>query len=1525
MSAFKSNETLDFGKGLRVKRNVFGARKNAHELWAILRLYVQTRGKNKFLRIADTLRGVESKTVRLGASVIPKYILESSVALDIEPQRGQIADPQQFARPPPPVSKDAVYQLALHTTLLPFPFGGDNAGKEGAEGAEGESGKKGVFSMFKKKDENLLDTAEVAMTKVPFAVATEILRQRMTAHTIGDFRRRVKSDLYRLHKEPNVSAEDNMLIKCLAWLYDSILIKAAHGLEGRRIYDLAKAFKRKVKEAAPKDSDRKSAKKHCYRYFESVILEVAEGENKIDRTASENLAWAGSGAIEPTNLAEWVRSVLHYPTLEHRRTILAMQEGLLPCAIEDIGKRINNLQTSAARASQFTSPEEFADFLKNEIGRYQELRNMCTQELEEKERLIKEEIDRKNKAKSKKAREAAEAREAKEREEERQRYEAEAAKFPPPSRLKVTVEKVSSLSIRPQGPTSGVYCVVEINKDTQVHTTETITDLDNSWWNASYSLYGVHVERIKLSVWNKNETSPDEPVFVGVAYINAPDEIRKMTTAKTHELSLTLSLANVDHPAEVAIGEVYVNIELMPVHMPTLNRHGSLHRSPAVVAPEETETDEDGGPAKVSAEAVQAANEAFNNALPPGHDASDHYRLLMQKCLEYDTQMHLGKSGDMTLSRMSEALLYIFGARWGVSEAARLLSQIEFLIPKYMNKEISLSAMYEIFQSLAYGMQSKSYICTKDETQRMQNILLYLEKVFRFKAMHYRDEFPANTPAKELDQMLAMLCVINGHPLYRTNNPNAMPWNVELSTLVKVGAIERAKSLNTLASAAPNVEEYVRLLELTRAIETEFTNESKFFAATFERHRVNNVELAVGTYLNYFKLDVEQYAKICASESNVGTLPVDNGASFALLDSVRALHAKLAKYPSLQSTLELTHWFAPFVYGFLKQTLDKANMVVQNSIKLDDFEPVSDSVLHSSSVIDTFAFFHQTYDFLKKLNWPSQAQYAKFIYQMSKIYCTSITTFVGILQCNLGDVHKEITVGGRKEVIDLIHFSMTYVNRGDDDDDEVKAKLYEDAVKASKKFCVKLNDIEAARSQLSDLQNSVQIDDLQDALNSPSSPKSPLSPAGDVGLSGNFELRVMGAESLMGVDSGGLSNPFVVIRHDATELCQTRVKKQMLNPVWTEAFDIGIRGYNELVVEVHHKGPLLRGNQLIGKGALELTDSHGDFDTHELAVDLQPQGRLLLRLKKVGDQAGDIEFQFRRCFRALKRILSDTLAVFIDPMAPIIQGHISKVVSMYEQRPVRESLLWYKYSSDQNLNIVDNELATELSGLFSWLGDQLGYLSTHLYEDITKMLIKKLWREVLLGMERMLIPSVGHPEPGRRPLSLKQVTVLLNVMEMLKTFMYGDGDLLTLSHLESPDYHRICHIIELYQEPSDDLMELYMKHVNPKGFSLSRCGSFMSTYSGEGGASAPASAGISRAASGADLEGGAGGLMAALDNAFDKRSLGREWRAKSKTSGSGGYEYILNILRMRGSAEQTFVEEQVKQRWERVKLRSQAV
>ena len=75
---------------------------------------------------------------------------------------------------------------------------------------------------------------------------------------------------------------------------------------------------------------------------------------------------------------------------------------------------------------------------------------------------------------------------------------------------------------------------------------------------------------------------------------------------------------------------------------------------------------------------------------------------------------------------------------------------------------------------------------------------------------------------------------------------------------------------------------------------------------------------------------------------------------------------------------------------------------------------------------------------------------------------------------------------------------------------------------------------------------------------------------------------------------------------------------------------------------------LVGKHDIVGRAYLCLDPRRfNDYFTHDLWMDLDSQGRILVRVSMEGER-DDIQFHFGRAFRSLKRAEADMLRIFID-------------------------------------------------------------------------------------------------------------------------------------------------------------------------------------------------------------------------------------------------------------------------------------
>lgn len=120
----------------------------------------------------------------------------------------------------------------------------------------------------------------------------------------------------------------------------------------------------------------------------------------------------------------------------------------------------------------------------------------------------------------------------------------------------------------------------------------------------------------------------------------------------------------------------------------------------------------------------------------------------------------------------------------------------------------------------------------------------------------------------------------------------------------------------------------------------------------------------------------------------------------------------------------------------------------------------------------------------------------------------------------------------------------------------------------------------------------------------------------------------------------------------------------MLRLLGEESFDISVDKPLWLMASVRDRA-LVGKHDTIGRAYLCLDPKRfGDCLTHDLWMDLDPNGRLLVRVSMEGEK-DDILFYFGRAFRSLKRAEGDMVRIFVD-----------KVLSLPFKALYRMVLIW---------------------------------------------------------------------------------------------------------------------------------------------------------------------------------------------------------------------------------------------------------
>lgn len=113
--------------------------------------------------------------------------------------------------------------------------------------------------------------------------------------------------------------------------------------------------------------------------------------------------------------------------------------------------------------------------------------------------------------------------------------------------------------------------------------------------------------------------------------------------------------------------------------------------------------------------------------------------------------------------------------------------------------------------------------------------------------------------------------------------------------------------------------------------------------------------------------------------------------------------------------------------------------------------------------------------------------------------------------------------------------------------------------------------------------------------------------------------------------------------------------------------------------------------------------------------------------------------------------------------------------------------------------------------LLDYMEKNLRILNENLSETNMQSLILKIWKEVLIALEGVLLPPLSEQESDMKPLDELEFLVVYKWLELLKILFNGgeDGDAVPLDKLENSQYYALLAINAAYNLETEKLIEGY--------------------------------------------------------------------------------------------------------------------
>ncbi|KAF5329650.1 hypothetical protein D9619_008921 [Psilocybe cf. subviscida] len=830
-----------------------------------------------------------------------------------------------------------------------------------------------------------------------------------------------------------------------------------------------------------------------------------------------------------------------------------------------------------------------------------------------------------------------------------------------------------------------------------------------------------------------------------------------------------------------------------------------------------------------------------DDALPIGHhftfippNPRKFYMRLVELCLIADLEVMLSPEVDdndeVSLGILSPAHLDLINecaVRWRIPHSYRAACFLDLVKQFYERNDVPLECIPEALSNVTKVLQETELsLWPTQDVDYLARTYASLFNVFLSSLYHAMDSIP-NLKPSDLQNFLPILDHINESTLLTRFDIDITARLKDIQDRVRHVSAEWYDVVMHEKQSAPGVNRALPLLLMSDDIE----KGTKLLDKRFPEPLLGKIDI-VALYdeivIPLLITDLKNSQKRLFESSMNGPTPdVPIQDIFALYRRTTMLmkmyHAFL---PEGKFEFEITVFFEPYVRQWLVNTDDKTKQWVDAAISHDKFE-AEGAEGHSSSIVDLFDSLRSPINFLQELEWEDEYQEGRFFTSLSKTiskavdqYCRSVETlFLNEMFPRPSDYvqpqkssawlekARQLAITGEKRV---------------------------EPFNFRPESCVKLNNVEAARKLLDNMYNQTQADKIAEIVRA-AAPPVPAKKELDMFL---FSVKIVIAEGLVPLDSSPSSklDTFVTLSDESgTRLAKTRTIYETLSPRWDETFDLSVDKPLWLMVSVRDRA-LIGKHDIVGRAYLCLDPRRfNDFLAHELWMDLDTQGRILVRVSMEGEK-DDIQFHFGRAFRTLKRAEGDMLRIFIDKMSPFIQQCLSRNVVKTLIKSRDQGLDYNKAlgnvtalyrsalgasSSEPQIplpsnekprvrpeELTDVEIEQAILPLFDYFDANLQTLNTYLSDTAKEMVMTRVWKEILNIIEGLLIPPLSDISSDMKPLSDKEVDIVFRWLKFLRDYFYANGEGPISQEVLNSQKHRDVLSIRLYYDwHTDALME----------------------------------------------------------------------------------------------------------------------
>ncbi|KIP06404.1 hypothetical protein PHLGIDRAFT_30503 [Phlebiopsis gigantea 11061_1 CR5-6] len=822
--------------------------------------------------------------------------------------------------------------------------------------------------------------------------------------------------------------------------------------------------------------------------------------------------------------------------------------------------------------------------------------------------------------------------------------------------------------------------------------------------------------------------------------------------------------------------------------------------------------------------------------IPP--NPRKYYKRLLEYCITADLEAMLspavGDDDEVSLGILTPAHIELINEcalRWRIGQPYRAACFLDIVRSFYERNEVPLECIPEALQTIG-KVQHEAELAKWpiQDCDYLAQIYGALFNVFLSCLYHAMDAIPNLKPV-EIEPYLHILETVRDSGLLERFDVDITARVADVQEQIRSVAgrwyDEKSRDLHSGAGAGVNLA--LPLLLMTDEVEKAAKTLDKRFPEPL-LGQVDIVSLYIETVVPLYLQDLDSSSKRLFENSRNGPTPdVPIQDIFALYRRTKTLMGMYKAFcPNGDAEFDIGGFFESYVLQWLIDTDNKTTQWVQAAIAADKFQAEGPEG-HSSSIIDLFDSLRSPIQFLEDLEWTDEFQEARFFTSLSKTISKAIEHYCRSMEeLFMAEMFPRPTDYLQPQKSSAWLEKAKQLAKSED------KKL--EPFTFQPESCVKLNNIDAARRLLDNMYAQIQADKKTEILAAHVPP--PVPEKENKLPRFLFTVKIVLAEGLVPLESSPSSklDTFVTLSDEqGMRLAKTRTIYENLAPRWEETFDISVEKPLWLMVSIRDRA-LVGKHDTVGRAYICLDPRrYGDFLTHDLWMDLDSQGRVLLRISMEGEK-DDPQFYFGRAFRSLKRAESDMVRVFIDKISPFIRNNISRPVlksltksgtlSIDYNKALGNVTALYRSALGGNSSevqiplpssekprfrpeeLTDVEIEQAITPVFDFFDANLPTLNTYLSDTTKEMIMTRVWKEILNVVEGLLVPPLSDVVSDMKPLTDKEVDIVFKWLKFLNNYFYAGGEgPIPLETLQNQKYRDVLSIRLYYDWHTDALME----------------------------------------------------------------------------------------------------------------------